>query len=115
VVDYHMEVVLLHSSNVAAGPWQQSGVVAVVLVAAQLLTTEVDAAGPGPPTGSPSRPAWRRQNHVTCLLAQVDLVTGAVGKQLRTHFMHNAMHLQLTAAQCCAALVPCTPGNVHAP
>ncbi len=77
-----MEVVLLHGSDAAAGAWQQSGAVAIVLIAAQLLT-EVDAAGPS--TDSPSRPVWRRQNRVTCLLAQVDLVAGVHSKQKVTH------------------------------
>ena len=84
-----MEVVLLHSNDSAAEAWQQSGAVAVVLIAAQLLT-EARADASHSATGSPARPAWRRQNRVTCLLAQVDLVTGGEPSKRHT-FCCNAM------------------------
>ena len=76
-MDYDMEVVLLHAGDSAAvGPWCRSGARAVLIVAVQLLS-EGGAEGCGQPEASPSRSAWRRQHRVLCLLAEVDLATGA--------------------------------------
>ena len=79
-----MEVVLLHGGDLAIKSWRRCGAAAVVLIAAQLLT-DAGAEGGSQSTGSPSRLVWRRQVRVTCLLAQVDLATGAGAAMLAVH------------------------------
>ena len=76
MADYHMEVVLLHGGGPAVGAWQRSDAVAVVLIAAQL--SEPDA-------GRGLRSHFQSQTRVTCLLAQVDLATGAASCYARAH------------------------------
>ena len=73
VTDYDMEVVLLHDGDGSDRPWHHCGARAVVLIAAQL-TTDGGAEDRGQPGSSLTQPARR----VLCLLAEVDLATGAV-------------------------------------
>ncbi len=67
-----MKVVLLHGGDGAVGPWHRGGARAVMLIAAQLLADNGALDGELP-RSSPTRPARR----VLCLLAEVDLATGA--------------------------------------